>query len=304
MGSCRILAQGNSAEVPYLSAALALSEARGGMFAIRGGANALANCLAESIKKSGGRIRLDTPVLRLSYSSSGIATGVDLLSGETIRASKAVVSNLTLWDTYGKLVGLNRTPTEIRKQLNALRGWGAYLLYLALDENAAKPLSSDHVLALTDWQADQEFSPEANQLVFAAAPSWDSRAPDGYRAVTVRAFTDVDNWFSYHRDESELEAKDQEMLEQCWGRLHTAMPDLGGSVEVIDTATPRSFYDATRRKLGMVGGTIPNPDSFWLEAPGYETALPNLFIVSDTTSSNGIAGLSRLAFALANKLVR
>jgi prolycopene isomerase len=303
-GQLQTLAQGNSAEVPYLSAALALSEARGGMFAIRGGANALANSLAESIKKSGGRIRLDTPVLRLSYSSSGAAAGVDLLSGETVRASKAVVSNLTLWDTYGKLVGLNRTPTEIRKQLNVLRGWGAYLLYLALDENAAKPSNSDHVLALTDWQADQEFSPEANQLVFAATPAWDSRAPDGYRAVTVRAFTDVDNWFTYHRDETELEAKDQQMLEQCWNRLHAAMPELGSSVEIIDTATPRSYYDATRRKLGMVGGTIPTPGTFWLDAPGYETALPNLFIVSDTTSTDGIAGLTRLAFALANKLAR
>ena len=36
---------------------------------MRGGAGALANRLAESIKRSGGRIRLDTPVLRLAYDS-------------------------------------------------------------------------------------------------------------------------------------------------------------------------------------------------------------------------------------------
>jgi prolycopene isomerase len=295
-------AQGSSAQVSYLRAALALSAPLNGMFAIRGGAAALADRLAESIKQSGGKIRLDTPVLRLSYNPSGAAVGVDLLSGETVTASKAIVSNLTLWDTYGKLVGLNRIPGEIRKQLNGLRGWGAYLLYLSIEEEAAKSLGSNHVLSLTDWQEDQNYDPRASQLFFAAAPSWDPRAPEGKRAVTVHAFTDVDDWFTFHKDETELEEKDQQMLELCWARLHAAMPELGSTVEVIDTANPRGFYDLTRRKLGMVGGIISSPESFWLNRPDYLTSLSNLFIVSDTTSADGIAGLTRSAWALANKL--
>ncbi len=298
------LTQASSKDVPYLHAALALSAPRSGMFAIRGGASALANRLAESIKQSGGRIRLDTPVLRLSYDSTGAAVGVDLLSGETVTASKAVVSNLTVWDTYGKLVGLNRTPTEIRKQLHGQRGWGAYLLYLALDETTAGSLASDHVLALTDWQESNHYDPETNQLMFAAAPAWDARAPAGKRAVTVHAFTDVDEWFTFHQDETELEDRDQQMLERCWERLHSAMPELGSSIEVIETATPRSFYDVTRRKLGMVGGVVPRAGAFWLGEPAYQTALPNLFIVSDTTYPGGIEGLTRSALVLADKLTR
>lgn len=298
----QFLAQGDSAQVNFLSAALALSAPREGLFAIRGGSAALANSMQESIKRSGGKIRLDTPVLRLSYDSSGAAVGVDLLSGETVTASKAIVSNLTLWDTYGKLVGLNRTPTEIRKQLNGLRGWGAYLLYLAMDEDTAKSLSSTHVMALTNWQEGQDYDPETDQFLFAAAPSWDSRAPAGKRAVTLHAFTDVDEWFTFHKDETELEQKDQQMLEACWGRLHATMPELGSSIEVIDTATPRSFYDLTRRKLGMVGGVTAPPNHFWFSEPGYQTSLPNLFIVSDTVQPAGIAGLTRSALLLADKL--
>lgn len=298
----QVLAQGDSTQVNYLSGALALSKPREGLFAIRGGSAALANSMQESIRRSGGKIRLDTPVLRLSYDSSGAAVGVDLLSGETVTASKAIVSNLTLWDTYGKLVGLNRTPTEIRKQLNGLRGWGAYLLYLAMDEDAAKKLSSTHVLALTNWQEAQDYDPQNNQFVFATAPPWDSRAPAGKRAVTFHAFTDVDEWFTFHKDETELEQKDQQMLEACWGQLHATMPELGSNIEVIETATPRSFYDLTRRKLGMVAGVTPAPDSFWLKGPGHQTSLPNLFIVSDTEQPGGIAGLTQSALVLANKL--
>ena len=291
-------AGGTSDDVPYLQAALTLNAA---LFSIRGGGAALAHRLAESITKSGSRVRLNTPVLRLTYNSAGAPVGVDLLSGESVTASRAIVSNLTVWDTYGKLVGLNRTPVEVRKDLKNLRAWGAYLLYLGLDHDI-EPAAPDHVLALTDWQDRETYNPGLSQLMFAAAPSWDPRGPQGKRAVTVHAFTEVEDWFTFHQDESELEEKDQHMLELCWQRLHQAMPELGSSAEVIETATPRSFYDSTRRKLGMVWGTIPEPGSFWLKHPNYQTAYPNLFIVSDTTTPGGVSDLTRSAFLLANRL--
>ena len=91
------------------------------LFSISGGPASLAERLAESIKRSGGNLRLNSPVLRLSYDEAGRASGVDLLSGERVFAKEAIVSNPDGWDTYGKLVGLNRTPPEIKKHLNTLR---------------------------------------------------------------------------------------------------------------------------------------------------------------------------------------
>ncbi len=298
------LAQGDSSQVSYLYASLALTNARGGMFAIRGGAAGLANRLSESIKLSGGKIRLNSPVLRLSYDSAGAATGVDLLTGDTIRASRAIVSNLTIWDTYGKLIGLNRSPAPVRKQLSELRGWGAYLVYAGMEEVAAKALPAAHILSLNDWQENLDYVPEPAQLVIAMSPAWDERAPAGKRAVTVHAFTDVDEWFTFHRDETELEDADQRMLEAVWERLHKAMPELGNSIEVIESVTPRAFYDQTRRKLGMVGGLTVTPSFFWELGSGFLTSLPNLFIVSDTTASGGVAGVSQAALGLADHLAK
>jgi phytoene dehydrogenase-like protein len=125
----------------------------------------------------------------------------------------------------------------------------------------------------------------------------------GKRAVTVHAFTDVEPWFTYHSNQEALEGRDQLMLEACWERLHAAMPELGGSVEVIDSLTPRDNYDSTRRKLGMVGNVVPTSSQFWQSQPPHLTALPNLFIISDTTSPGGLASLSRAALQLAKKLV-
>ncbi len=79
--------------------------ATGDLWAIDGGAQNLGQRLAESFKASGGSLRLNSTVLRLAYGADGKPVGVDLLSGERVIAKRAIVSNLTIWDTYGKLVG-------------------------------------------------------------------------------------------------------------------------------------------------------------------------------------------------------
>lgn len=299
----QIFAQCASTDCAYLYSCVALSLPRRGMHEIRGGAASLTNALVAAIKKSGGTVRLNAPVLRLAYDSSGHATGVDLLSGERLEAKRAIISNLTVWDTYGKLIGLNHTPEEMRRRLKALRGWGAYLLYLGLDEAAAESLPADHLLALTDWQEGQDYNAEAAQFMFAAAPLWDARAPAGKRAVTVSTFTDAAQWFAFHEDEAEHETQDQQFLEICWQRLHAALPELGDRIEVIETATPRTFYDTTRRKLGMVGGVGQSRAVFGANSLRHRTQLPNLFLVGDSVfPGNGVAAVTHSALIVANEL--
>jgi C-3',4' desaturase CrtD len=299
----QMFAQCDADECAYLYACVALTLTRQGLFAIRGGGAALADRLTESIKKSGATIRLDTTALRLSYDTSGQAIGVDLLSGETLNASRAIVSNMTFWDTYGKLVGLNRTPAEIRKRLNSLRGWGAYLLYVGTDEVAAQQLAADHILAITDLQKGRPYDPATMQLTFAAAPAWDPRGPSGKRAATVHMFTDVDPWFAFHKDETEHDEKDQAALESLWQGMHASMPELGDSVEVIETATPHTYYDLTRRKLGMVGGVGQSLAVFGLNSVSHRTSISNLFMVGDTTFPGaGVAAVSHSALIVANEI--
>lgn len=282
-------------------AALALTT--GGLWAIRGGAQALADALAESLNQSGGSLRLNSPVLRLAYGADGLPVGVDLLSGERVTATRAIVSNLTVWDTYGKLIGLSRTPASISAQLKHLQAWGAYLLFLGMDRSAALRLRSSRILALTDWQDGQAYSPNEAQFVFAAALPWDARAPDDKLAVTVSTFTNVEDWFAFHQDETAHEEQDQATLESVWSRVHAAMPELGDSAEVIETATPRAFYENTRRKLGMVGrpgGSLKIPGA---EGEVGKTIFPNVFLVGDTNCSGlGLAGVSRSALDLADVL--
>ncbi len=252
---------------PYILRHLDGSDIRGStadLYSIAGGPASVAERLAESIKLSGGKVRLDTPVLRLAYDESGRASGVDLLSGERVFA-KTIVSNLTIWDTYGKLVGLNRTPPEIKKQLNSLQGTGVYVIYALMEEEAVTRLPS---LRMRVEDSEGTFT-----MAVASEPT------AGKQPVTFTTETEIDSWFTYQSSEEDYDEWDQAALEQFWKRVHTALPQLGGDIEIIETANPRTYYDQTRRKLGMLLGIERQP------IQSNETSLPNLFVVGDTVSS-------------------
>jgi C-3',4' desaturase CrtD len=290
----------------YLYAAVALNLPRRGLHSIRGGASALVAALTSSIRQNGGTLRFDTTALRLAFDAGGRANGVTLLNGETVGASRAVVSNLTVWDTYGKLCGHARTPAPLRERLKHARGWGAYLLYLGAEESALNRLPAAHILALDSWQqeTDETNDPAHAQLMFSASPAWDTRrAPAGKRAVTVSLYTDASEWFAYHTDEREHEAQDQKFLEATWERLHAALPELGAGVEVIETATPRTFYETTRRKLGMVGGIPQTLAASGANAFTHLTPYPALYLVGDTTfPGHGLAAVTHSALIVANEI--
>lgn len=274
----------------------ALAHARVPLYEIHGGPATLAERLAESIRRSGGTVRLDTPVLRLAYDESGAATGVDLLSGERVVAREAIVSNLTIWDTYGKLVGLNRTRAEVKKQLNALQGTGAYVVYATIEEAAVARLARERMLVATrPVDADDDWFSEITLAVHNGT-------------VTLKSVTDVNEWFTYHASEEDFEESDQAALERFWAKLHGALPELGSGIEIIETANPRTYYEQTRRKLGMVMGVQGSSEfesSKVSRNPFYQAVLPNLFVIGDTVSpAPDLASVTASALSLANVLTR
>lgn len=250
------------------------------LYSIAGGPATIAERLGESIKQSGGNLRLNSPVLRLAYDDAGRAIGIDLLSGERVLAKKAIVSNLTIWDTYGKLIGLNRTPAEIKKQLKELRGTGVYVVYAAIEESAVKRLPAP-LMRVEDGEGE-----------FTLAIS-------GERGVTFTTRTDVDSWFAYQSSEEDYEEWDQNALAHFWNRLHAALPELGGDIEVIETANPRTIYDSTRRKLGMVMGVDGAAEM------GHRTSIERVFMVGDTVSGEAkVEAVVQSAIGLAETIVR
>ncbi|HSE25838.1 MAG TPA: FAD-dependent oxidoreductase [Pyrinomonadaceae bacterium] len=285
----RLFLQTPVAECPFLSACVVLNRLRENLYSIAGGPSALTECLAASLKSSGGTLKLNTPVLRLAYGNGGDAIGVDLLSGERVIATRAIVSNMTIWDTYGKLVGLNRTPPEVKKYLNLLGSSGVYQVFASLQKTALERLPGERMLVVGD--------PPGDQFFFSTMDA----ADEPNLGVTFTSLTEVDDWFSFQPDEEDADRRDQEALEVFWNKLHQSIPEFGGDIEVLETATPKSYYEQTRRKLGLVMG-YRQPAS--ASSNPISQLLPNLFMIGDT-ATDGIASLESIALSalqLANTL--
>ena len=294
----QMFAQCTSTDCPLWRAASALKVMLGSLWSIRGGGQALADRLADILKRRGGLLRLNSPVLRLAYGSDGTPIGVDLLSGERVIATRAIVSNLTIWDTYGKLIGLSRTPQATSAQLRKLSAWGAYLIFMSVDEQVAHELAPRLLTLCGSASSGQD--PARHQLMLNLATADPARAPNGKRTLTATAFTDAQDWFSFHEDATAHEQRDQAELEKWWTRLHFALPELGDGVEVIETATPQTFYEATRRKFGMVG--MPSPR--W-QISEHQLPFANVFLVSDTTADSvGLEGVAQQAIHVTDSITR
>jgi phytoene dehydrogenase-like protein len=78
---------------------------------------------------------------------------------------------------------------------------------------------------------------------------------------------------------------------------------LGAGAEVIETATPRTAYELTRRRLGMVGGVGQSLAVFGADAPTHRTSVENLYMVGDTVfPGNGVAAVTQSALIVADEI--
>jgi hypothetical protein len=191
------------------------------------------------------------------------------------------------------LFGPARTPRDIAAQLRERWAWGVYQIFLQLNSSLASAVPSYPIVALTDWQEDQPYNPEEAQLVFSARS--DAHEKSGDIAATVSVYTDAEEWFSFHEDHSAHEERDQLMLERVWSRMHQAMPELDENIEVIESATPQTFYENTRRRFGTIG-PAPSPKAI---TAFQRSPFPNLSLIGDTvTDQPGIDGLAELALKI------
>jgi phytoene dehydrogenase-like protein len=171
-------------------------------------------------------------------------------------------------------------------------GWGAAMLYLAIESDAVPGPEAHHLQLI-----DDETGPfvEGNH-VFCSISAADERkrAPDGQRTVTVSTHVPMQKL----RD---LPAEDQgtyvaDIQDRMRETIARRAPELLEHATFQMTASPRTFARFTGRHLGYVGG-VPRrvglkhyrPRALWPRQ-----AMPGLYLVGDSV----LLGQSTLAVAL------
>jgi len=243
-----ISAQCTSERANALYGAAALDFPRRGVAHLKGGMGALAETLANAVQRNGGSILLNCAAKRIVAGNKGTmvveAEGGDYFLGEV------VVANVTPY-ALAQLLG-EAAPKWLRSILPYPEdGWGAFTLYLGVDEGVFPPDFVTHHQILWD-----ETLPEGKGVFLSISPPWDvTRAPKGFRALTLSTHTSLHQWWQAWREgRTSYERLKADYTERVLRTAERLLPSLRNAVRVILPGTPLTFQRYTHRPFGWVGG--------------------------------------------------
>jgi C-3',4' desaturase CrtD len=297
-----ISAQVVADECAWLFGSVALDLARQGVFYAEGGAWSIARALADALIRDGGELRHRAWVERV-FIEGGRAVGVRLAGGEELRA-RHIIAGQTVWDV-ARLLGEHAPRRLLRLAKATPEGWGAFTLYLGVDEAAIPGGLAGHHQVLMRYD---EPMGEGNTAFISLHPAYDtSRAPAGQRAMTVSTHTRVGPWWEARAaGRAAYVERKERWAEALLCAVERVLPGVRGHIRYRQSGTPVSFQRYTRRAEGMVGGLGQRPAQSGLFSLGARAAgVPGLWMVGDSAfPGQSTAAVTQGAIRLYNALRR
>jgi phytoene dehydrogenase-like protein len=177
----------------FMTQVIAVAVQEGGMPIPRGGGGRLVDALVALIRAHGGVVEPGRDVEHVLV-EDGTAAGVRLADGETVRAERAVVANVTPTQLYGRLLPDGAAPTDVSERGRRFRyGRADMQIHFALSEpprwEGDERLARTAIVHLTPGldgvsravnEADRGLLPGKATIVVGQPLTMDpSRAPEG-----------------------------------------------------------------------------------------------------------------------------
>jgi all-trans-retinol 13,14-reductase len=229
------------------------------------GVHGLSDLLADSVRRRGGEIRLDTGVRNIRV-EKGRVTGVVTESGESLDAPW-VVSNVDPKKTFLELCSDSDLPPEFRAKVAGTPYTDSELcVYLGVDPAGVdwRRMRASH-LFFRQKVEPPEGGPEdledfeAREIEICR---WSDNAPDhvppGKSSLVLRVSFPYDHFAGYRAGEKkrrpEYQARKSALTRRLIGAAEKALPGLGPAIEVVESATPLTYADWGRRYRGSIAG--------------------------------------------------
>jgi phytoene dehydrogenase-like protein len=266
-----------------------------------GGSAALVAALVRGLEKHGGSLRLGAHVEEIMVASDR-ATGVRLQRGETITATRAVISNASIWDTL-KLLPDHPATRSLQRQRQTIPPCGSFMhLHVGIDGTGLPDSLACHHIVVHDWEAGVT-APQ--NVVLISIPSRLDRtvAPPGQD--TIHVYTPGNEpyalWQGLDRRSDAYQQLKAQRSAVMWHALEKVIPDIRDRVEVALVGTPLTHQRFLRRYRGSYGPAIAAGNARF---PGPKTPLEGLLCCGDSTFPGiGLPAVAASAWISANTLV-
>ncbi|MGB3294385.1 MAG: NAD(P)/FAD-dependent oxidoreductase [Phormidesmis sp.] len=266
-----------------------------------GGSAALVNALVRGITKHGGQIKTGAHVSQIS-TQNGRATGVRLRNGDRIEATRAVVSNASIWDTL-KLIPAGALPKKFIEKRQATPRCESFMhLHLGIEAEGLPPDLACHYIVVNDWE--KGISAPQNLILISIPSMLDpSLAPPGKH--TLHIYTPgnepYDLWQGMSRSSSAYAEQKQVRSAVMWQALERIIPDIRQRTTLALTGTPLTHERYLRRDQGTYGPAIAAGKALF---PGPKTPIKRLLCCGDSTFPGiGLPAVAASGMMAAHSLV-
>ncbi len=285
-----------------------------GAYYPKGGGQAIADSLADTIETAGGTVHLRCGIAQVVI-EDGKAVGVltEAVHGVQHRvAAKLVLSNADLKATLLQLVGQQHLPDSwVQKADHMQMGGALFLSCFGLQGTpAVNGLSATNFWQFDDYDAERFYTdaaagemPRGCYVTSGTAkdPTTPGHAPEGMTGVEVMALsagkpqawgvTPESLWDDSYRKNPKYLAKKQAVEDDLLRRLDVLCPGTAGRVVFKESATPLTHTRFTRATDGTGYGLAAIPSQFMRNRPGYRGPLANLYLCgASTRAGHGIVG--------------
>ncbi len=252
--------------------AYALEVYRFGAQYVPGGLSSIAQDLAKSITDNGGNVHYATRAQEILVEKNSV---IGVQAHKRVFKSKVVISSAPVPDTLA-LLGTAK-PVKLEQQFKEKAEiWGAFTLYIGIKE-AVLPKDFGCFEQVTDFND----SGLTENFLVSTSPAWDeTRAPKGFRAITISTHVRPDDWFGF--EEYEYKAKKTTFAKRILNRLEELFPGFNAGIVHLETGTPRTFQGFTLHSLGRVGGIPQTVSSANLNAIHHDSGIRGLYLAGET----------------------
>ena len=268
--------------------AYALEVYRYGAQYVPGGLATLAEDLADAIAANGGQIHYATRAKRIII-ENGKVRGIESHGRNFL--SPVVISTAPVPDTIA-LTNHDQALSGLQRQFEAMPEiWGAFTLYIGVKDSAL-PSDALRFEQITDFD---DHGITENFLISSSAPGDLSRAPLGYRSITISTHVRAAEWFGL--SEADYHDKKRAFESRILSRLEQLFPGFTDQIVLLESGTPRTFQRFTLHSLGRVGGMPQTTSSAAFGAIHHTTPIPGLLLAGETVfPGQGTLGVSVSGF--------
>lgn len=270
-----------------------------------GGSGAIVDALVRGLKRWGGNLRLNSHVEQILI-EAGKAVGVRLRNGEVLNAP-IVISNATIWDTYGgagaeagtgapPLLRQEDLPKSYRESALKMPAVDSFMhLHLGIRKEGLEQLTGHHVVV---HDGNKDITEPGNTCMISIPSVWDANlAPEGHHVVHAYTLEPFEGWV---RDEG-YEEKKKTRSQSLFRALERVIPDLKERIVLELIGTPLTHSHYLRRYQGTYGPAIAAGKGMF---PSFITPISGLYRVGDSTMPGiGVPAVAASGILCANSLV-